>query len=398
MKKQARRLSLIASLVAAGMWMGSFSAAQAQNLPVETLTGGHSITVGDPQDRIFAMDAVFFHLTDSRVNVFDSKSGKFLGMIPTAFNAHAQMSKDGQKIYVATTYFERITRGDRADVIEIWNGDDLSFEKEIIIPPKRGGALNYDTLFTQTKDGRFLLLQNASPATSVAVIDMEKEEFATEITATAGCWSMIPLPTHEHAFASICGDGSLLQVYLDDDGKLKDQQRTKPFFPVEDDPIFISPGVLKDKMVFISFYGNVYTGNYTDKGVEFEDTTWSLLDDKDKEKNWVPGGYNLMNVDPETNRMYVLMHPDGVEGSHKNPAAEIWVYDLNKKERVARIPGKDALSIALTHGSPTQLLTTDAENINIYDITEAEPKEISTIEGASETALQLFAMPKLGGK
>ncbi len=390
MKKQFWRISPVAGLLAAGLWLGA-GMAQAQHLPVEKLTGGHAVT-GDPAQRIFVMDAVFFHLTDSRFNVFDGATGKFLGMVPTAFNGHAQISKDGKKIYVATTYFERITRGERTDVIEVWDGNTLSFEREIVIPPKRAGALNYDVLFRQTNDGRFALLQNATPATSISVIDMEKGQFTEEITASAGCWSVTPVPSMPRSFSTVCGDGSLLMMTLDENGKLQEQKRSQPMFPVQDDPVFISPGLLDDAMVYVSFYGNVYTARPGKDGFTF-DPVWSLLTEEDRAKNWVPGGYNLLTVDPKTQRLYIFMHPDGKEGSHKNPAAEIWVYDLKTKTRIARVPAKEELSMALVPGKSPRLLTIDVFNVHIYDISEPEPKHISTIEGAAETSLQVMGMP-----
>ena len=34
---------------------------------------------------------------------------------------------------------------------------------------------------------------------------------------------------------------------------------------------------------------------------------------------------------------YVLMHPDGGEGTHKNGGSEVWVYDLAAGKRLNRI-------------------------------------------------------------
>src|SRR5690606_1906079 len=93
--------------------------AQAQDKPREVLTGGHSVSA--PQEnRIYVMDSVFMHLTESRVHVYDYTTGKFLGMVPTAFNGHVQLSNDGKKIYTMTTYHERITRGKRSYDVEVW--------------------------------------------------------------------------------------------------------------------------------------------------------------------------------------------------------------------------------------------------------------------------------------
>lgn len=388
MTKTAFRRSSLAGLVSLALLMGGATASAAENLPVEKLTGGHTVKV-DPAQRIYVMDAVFMHLTDSRLNQFDRSTGKFLGMIPTSFNGLAQVSKDGKNIYVATTYYERVTRGERTDVVEIWDNSTLSFVKEVKLPPKKAGVLNYDGMFRQTNDGRFILLQNATPAASISVVDAKSRTFANEITATAGCWSIIPLPGMPRSFSTICGDGALLTVTLGDDGKVASQNRSQPMFPVKDDPIFITPGLLSDRLVFVSFYGNVYTAKPTKDGMSFE-PTWSLLDQEDKAKNWVPGGYNLLAVEPHSERLYIFMHPEGTEGSHKNPAAEIWVYDLKTKKRVARIPGQDALSMSVIPGKKPQLLTIDGGNAHIYDISAPEPKLVQTIKGAGESALQLM--------
>src|SRR5699024_2065717 len=106
-----------------------------------------------------------------------------------------------------------------------------------------------------------------------------QHEFVDEITATAGCWSIIPLPDTPRSFATICGDGSLMTLTLDEDGNLASQQRSKPMFSVADDPIFISAGLLPHKLVFVSFYGNVYTADVDENGVSFE-PEWSLLNDE----------------------------------------------------------------------------------------------------------------------
>ncbi len=390
MKKPVFRISTGLSLLSAALLLGTASGVQAAPpLPVEQLTGGHSVKVA-PDQRIYVMDSVFFHLTDSRLKEFDRSTGKLLGMIPTAFNGQAQVSKDGKQIYVTTTYFERVTRGERTDVVEVWDNETLSFVREIKIPPKRAGSLNYDGIFRQTGDGHFVLVQNATPAASVSVVDMRKNTFADEITATAGCWSIIPVPGTPRSFSTVCGDGALLTIALGDDGKVASQKRSEPMFPVKDDPVFITPGRLSNALVFVSFYGNVYTARPQKDGDMKFDPVWSLLDDADRAKHWVPGGYNLLAVEPHSERLYIFMHPDGVEGSHKNPAAEIWVYDLKTRKRIARVPGKSALSMSVIPGKKPQLPTIDGGNVNVYDISKPEPKEVLTIPDAAEASLQLM--------
>lgn len=345
---------------------------------------------GDPADHLWVTDANFMSMVDGRLNVFDVEDGQFLGLIPLGFNGLAQLSRDGSKVYLATTYFERIFRGKRTDLIEVWDAATLTFEKEIKIPNKRASSLNYDGLFTTSRDGRFALLQNATPAQSVTVVDLEAGKFTEEITATAGCWTIHPLPQTDRSFATICGDGTLRAWTIGDDGKMASQSQTEPLFSVKDDPIFVEPAFLDDGLLFISFYGNVYPIHNDGEEITF-DSSWSLLDAEDREDNWVPGTNNNVAVaDNERGRLYVLMHPDGAEGTHKFPAAEIWVFDLEQKERIARVPANDALSLSIVRKGEKPLMTSiDGENVTVYDISGDEPKVVNTIEGAAHTSIQV---------
>ncbi|GAA5084795.1 amine dehydrogenase large subunit [Paenalcaligenes hermetiae] len=378
--------------VAGGLFALGAMAQQYQ--PMERLTGGHKLSP-EAQDRIYVMDTVFHHLTESRVHIFDGANGKFLGMIPTSFNGHMQVSNDGKKIYTMTTYHERVTRGKRTDVVEIWDALSLEFEKEIILPNNRVQGLNYRGMFRQSTDGKFIILQNATPAVSVAVVDVEKGEHVAELTATAGCWSVNPLPNRDRSFTTICGDGTLLTIDLDENGQISSQHRSDTFFSVKDDPIFITPGFVDNKAHFVSFYGNLYTADFNGEQVKLE-SSWSLVNDEDRAKGWTPGGYNLLATHDKNKRLYVLMHPDGAEGTHKNPAAEIWVFDLVKKERIARVPGLDILSLSVDEPG-NRLLGIDGGNVHIFDISAAEPKLIRTIENAGEAALQAEPHPAVKG-
>lgn len=378
--------------VAGGLFALGAMAQQYQ--PMERLTGGHKLSP-EAQDRIYVMDTVFHHLTESRVHIFDGANGKFLGMIPTSFNGHMQVSNDGKKIYTMTTYHERVTRGKRTDVVEIWDALSLEFEKEIILPNNRVQGLNYRGMFRQSTDGKFIILQNATPAVSVAVVDVEKGEHVAELTATAGCWSVNPLPNRDRSFTTICGDGTLLTIDLDENGQISSQHRSDTFFSVKDDPIFITPGFVDNKAHFVSFYGNLYTADFNGEQVKLE-PSWSLVNDEDRAKGWTPGGYNLLATHDKNKRLYVLMHPDGAEGTHKNPAAEIWVFDLVKKERIARVPGLDILSLSVDEPG-NRLLGIDGGNVHIFDISAAEPKLIRTIENAGEAALQAEPHPAVKG-
>ncbi|MBD9477164.1 amine dehydrogenase [Achromobacter sp. ACM01] len=362
------------------------------DLPVEELKGGTRLPPATPH-RLYVMDAVFNHLVDSRVNIYDGDSFKFLGMVPASFNGHMTVSADGKDIYVMTTYYERLNRGKRTDVVEAWDAETLTPKYEVPIPQKRAQALNYRNYLQQSTDGELLFVQNATPASSVTVVNLTTRQFADEVTAAAGCWSIIVLPSRPRSFASICGDGALLTVDLDQAGKPAGQQRSQPMFDPEKDPIFTHTENLGDTYYFVSYNGNVYSADFSGKDAAVG-KPWSLLDASGKDQGWRPGGYNLLAINKAAKRLYVGMHPNGAEGSHKTPAAEIWVYDLATHKRVARVPGQNALSMSVSQDDQPRLYTIDGGNVNVYDAAPAAPVLKGTIQAAGETALQVEPQPR----
>ncbi|MGE8690073.1 MAG: amine dehydrogenase large subunit [Achromobacter sp.] len=361
-------------------------------LPVEELKGGTRLPPATPH-RLYVMDAVFNHLVDSRVNIYDGDTRKFLGMVPTSFNGHMTVSADGKDLYVMTTYYERLNRGKRTDLVEAWDAETLTPKFEVPIPQKRAQALNYRNYLRQSTDGGLLFVQNATPASSVTVVDLKTRQFTDEITAAAGCWSIIVLPSRPRSFASICGDGALLTVDVDAAGKPAGQQRSQPMFDPEKDPIFTHTENLGNTFYFVSYNGNVYSADFSGKEAVFG-KPWPLQDASGKDRGWRPGGYNLLAVNQASKRLYVGMHPNGAEGSHKTPASEIWVYDLATRERVARVPGRNALSMSVSQDDHPRLYTLDGGNVNIYDAAPAAPVLKGTIEAAGETALQVEPQPR----
>ena len=239
--------------------LAAAAGASRADLPVE-VKGGTRLPPATPH-RLYVMDAAFNHLVDSRVNLYDGDSLKFLGLVPTSFNGHMTVSNDGKDIYVMTSYYERLNRGKRIDVVEAWDAEALTPKYEVAIPEKRAQALNYRNYLRQSTDGGLLFVQNATPATSVTVVDLKTRKFTDEVTATAGCWSIIVPPSRPRGFASICGDGALLTVDLDDSGKPSGQQRSKPLFDVEKDPIFTHTENVGDTFYFVSYQGNVYSAD-----------------------------------------------------------------------------------------------------------------------------------------
>lgn len=308
--------------------------------------------------RLYLNDPVMGHIVDGRVHVIDTGRMRYLGMIGTGFAASTAVSQDRKTIFVATTYNSRLQRGDRTDVVEAYRTSDLTLDYEIVIPSKRAQALQIKALTRPTADDRFLLVQNATPATSVTVVDLRTRKVAGEI-ATPGCWGVIPWPTSPRRFSTVCGDGTMTTFELDDNGAEARRSVGPKFFDPDVDPIYMHYEFVGSRLIFISYHGSVYSLRLEGEQPQ-ADRPWSFVDDAAKKQGWRPGGLELFAVEPKGGRLVVGMHPKGAEGSHKNPAAELWMVDLEKRRVVARAPGHMALSMAITRGERPELIVLSA--------------------------------------
>jgi methylamine dehydrogenase heavy chain len=317
-------------------------------------------------DRIYLSDPTMPHLVDGRIHVIDGLTMRYLGMIGSGFAGSSVLSPDRKTLYVATTYMARLQRGTRTDVIEAYDTGDLTFRYEIEIPAKHAQSLPIKALTAVTPDGHYLLVQNATPATSVTVVDLTQRRVADEVT-NPGCWGVIPWPSAPNKFSSVCGDGTLSTFALDAEGKAKALNASKPFFDPDQDPVFMHYEILGDELLMVSYLGSVYAVQLAGD-TPTPRAPWSLLDATARKQGWAPGGYALFALDPDSGRLYVGMHDKRGEGTHKNPAKEIWVVDLASQRRVARLPGEQALSMAMSRSAPRKLVVLSAANNTLVSI------------------------------
>jgi len=213
-------------------------------------------------------------------------------------------------------------------------------------------------------DERLLLLFNLSPATSVSVVDIVAREVLGEIDIS-GC--ALIYPTGERGFSSLCSDGSMHTVQLDTNGQELERHRTPPFFDVETAPLFEKPAIIGGIAYFPGFHGNVQPIDLRAAKPVVQEP-WSLLGEEDRAGGWRPGGWQLLTADADKGHIYILMHPEGYNGSHKDGGPEVWVFDVQQRQRLRRITLQTwGISLALTRGERPYLLVTNAEmNIDVY--------------------------------
>jgi methylamine dehydrogenase heavy chain len=317
---------------------------------------------------VWVNDIVFSHMSDGQALLIDGDSGRFLGMLSTGFGFERVVpAGDGKLIFSPETYFSRGTRGTRTDVVTLYDPVRLSPVGEIAIPPKRSANMPMMADSELTDDGAFLLIYNFTPAQSITVVDTRSRRFTGEIE-TPGC--ALAYPTGPRSFFSICADGALLDVHLDDAGHVSSRVHTRDMFDVAADPVTEKGVRLGSRWLFASYGGTVYSIDITSRGLE-PGPRWSLLSDAERRQNWRPGGLQQLAVHATSDRLYAIMHQGGPE-THKDPGKEVWVYDLGRRQQVQRIVlGSPAGSIQVTRDDKPLLFTAfiGSTTLEIYDAT-----------------------------
>ena len=95
-------------------------------------------------------------------------------------------SQDKSELYVAETFWSRGSRGDRTDVVTIYDAKTLEPTGEVMLPAGRFLVVPKKHNPTLTTDGRYLLSFNMDPAFSLSVVDIKARKYVGEIE-TGGC-------------------------------------------------------------------------------------------------------------------------------------------------------------------------------------------------------------------
>lgn len=317
--------------------------------------------------RLYLSDMAISHFVDSKLMIIDGETLGVLGHVALGMTGHATLTPDRSELLVSTAYMTKLNRGERIGQMDVYDATTLKLKAEISVPPKHAQSMPYRGSIRTSADGRFVMMQNATPASSVTVVDRIAGKFVAEV-ATPGCWMIYVPQSVSDRFSTLCGDGTMLTVKLDAEGKPLERKKSAKFFDADDDALFTSGAQLDDSYTFVSFKGNVQTVNVAgDSAVA--DAPWPLVTAAEAKAGWRPGGYQPLALHDKSGRIYVGMHPKGKEGSHKSPAKEIWAFDLASKKRVARAPGHHATVIAASRGDAPRVFaySTDKSTLAVFD-------------------------------
>ncbi len=352
------------TLVGIGTLVGAVAPLVHAELPIDQI-GVAKLPPASPY-RLYFTDVALPHLADGRMSIIDGRTMKLEGMVSIGMFGQTAISPDRSEIYAMTTYYSKLNRGERIEEIDVYDAATLKLKAEIPYPARHAQALPSRGTLRTSGDGRFILVQNATPATSVSVVNRQTGKMVSEVQ-TPGCYIVYPAQT-VNRFATLCGDGTVLTVSLDDEGNVVGKKKSAKLFDPEGDPLFTPAAQSGDTYHFVSYKGNWQSINVAGE-TAVADQAWPLVSAADAKQGWRPGGSQPVAFHIESGTGYVTMHPKGKEGSHKNGAKEIWVIDVAQKTRVARTPVHEATGVAVSQGSAPRVFAFNTEKASVtgYD-------------------------------
>jgi methylamine dehydrogenase heavy chain len=337
-------------------------------LPEETLPSVTELPVNWPKSWVLIHDLNFASILDGKLALVDTRSADrpLKGLVRAAQFANELVAQDRGEIYTAETFYSRLTRGERTDAITIWDMKTLQPKGEIVLPGgKRQLSVTYPNVFQFTNGGKWALVANFTPAQSITVVDLEGRKVLGEIDLP-GCTQIYP--SGQRGFSSLCADGSIFSVTLDEKGQAASSSSVARVQDIDRQPLFGTPAMVGRTAWFVSYYGVVQGIDLAGPVARPLPGAFSVGKAEGGAPQWRPGGWQVIASDAK-GLLYVLMSPNGKEGSHKDGGTEVWVIDPLKKMRLSRIALKgQGLAIAVTREDAPQLIVARADGvIDVHD-------------------------------
>jgi methylamine dehydrogenase heavy chain len=284
-----------------------------------------------------------------RSALFDADSGAMLGSVYAGQDLSPVLpltSSARREVYVASTYYSRRDHGERTDAFVVYDASTLAPIADVVLPPKKAANGNGVALGALLDDGRFAVVFNQTPASSVSVVDVVERRFVGEIEA-AGC--ALVYPAGPRRFGMLCVDGSALAITLDESGAEASRAASEKFFDAASDPVTekgvrLAPG--SGRWLFASFDGMAHELDFAAGGAPLAKPAWPLFTDRERADGWRIGGHQHLAFHAASGRLYSLVH-QGKTDTHKQPGTELWVYDIAErtKQRTIELPNLSASAL-----------------------------------------------------
>lgn len=281
----------------------------------------------------------------STIWVYSAQTMEKLGSFSAGSWGMFTLSKDGATAYTASGFYSRIAYGNVENVLQIFDVATNRPIKEIILPTKITQYTPTAAQLQLSADEKYIYVQNATPATSITVVDLEKGEVVQEIPSP-GCYGIYP-SAEGHSFSTICSDGAFNTFTLTADGTDFESQKSEKIFDVDEDPIYLAFDRAGADLLFVSYHANIYRLSDKDgviKTVKVTPVAQGI------EGNWGTSGYEVVSYNEANGIMFMPMKADHYDGSHYHGADEIWAYDLENEKLLYRSAADGINSLHVTDG------------------------------------------------
>jgi methylamine dehydrogenase heavy chain len=336
--------------------LGAGAAMAQAPLPVETMTVETRIK---PGPNVFVVAPNW--AGSSTVSIYSADDLAYKGNFAAGLNAQFTLSGAGDVGYVASAYPKRITSGPAEVVLQRFDVATLKTTQELALLPKFALLQAARGVVAVSPDGARAYVQNATPATSVSVVDLKTGALTAEVPIP-GCWG-INLAVDGSKFTSLCGDGRLLTVTLGANGKPSGQAYSAKVFDVDKDPLFTHAQRVGGDLVFVSYSGVLHRVSDAGEAARLVDT---FAFTRGVRGDWAPGGYAVMAYNPTHDVMFVAMHSGAKDGSHKNGSQEIWAIDVGRKAVLYRSVAKGLTQLAVTQGAQPVVFGVNSHEGGVY--------------------------------
>ncbi|WP_204243999.1 amine dehydrogenase large subunit [Vibrio galatheae] len=330
-------------------------------LPIEKIGIIETLPQAFPESWIYIDEASFMSMFGGKMILMDAlepkHSERIKGMVDKNLIGNFLAPKTRNEFYVIESFHERGSRGEKTDWLVIYDKQTLSPIKEIKWPKTRLTALPRRHAMATSPDEKLLYVANFSPAASFTVFDLDTREVVESIE-TPGC--VLTFATGKRSITSICSNGSLMTTVLTEQGHKKRQEFIAPFFDTDETPIFERPAIIDGIAYFPSFTGELHQVDLNGEFAKYLGK-WSLVTEQEASANWRPGGLALTDSD-EQGLFYVIMNPEGFDGSQTHGGAQIWIFDVKTKKRINVVDAPNwAVSMSVTRGKEPVLVVTNGE-------------------------------------
>lgn len=388
---RSRNLTIFSSVIA--LWTAGLGSAQAAppvlNTPLRAeilptqKAGEHWVWLHDYAGGLYG-----------RAILVNAETGNWLGTVDTGWEGiKLDFPRDPKVFYNLGLFMTRGFHGERIDALEIFDRKTLARLGEVVIPPKmiRGWPnLNHSAV---TDDDRFLLVQFFTPASSIGVIDLRARKFVGEIES-AGCAHVMALDARR--FMMLCGDGSALEVRLDERGRELTRVPHKGLFDPNGDPLHGTGVRQGDAWTLVSQKGAIQTIDVSDGGFR-PLPVWSPEPAPEGPPAVPAQIMQNFAIHRSTNRLYMLMHRGSLEPKgggidyHRQYGSEVWVLDLASQKVLKRLPlPRPSEAVAISQdGRPYLYVST----LGLTDVLVLDPETGAQIRALRGGVTPLIMQP-----